>query len=59
VSRGGRLFFLGVGGGAANVAHAVNDFRKLAGFEAYASTDNVAELTALTNDEGWDGAFAE
>ena len=57
--RGGRLFFLGVGGGAANAAHAVNDFRKLAGFEAYAPTDNVAELTARTNDEGWDGVFAE
>jgi len=57
-SGGGRLFFLGVGGGAANASHAVNDFRKLAGFEAYAPTDNVAELTARTNDEGWDGVFA-
>ena len=56
--RGGRLFCLGVGGGAAHASHAVNDFRKLAGFEAYAPTDNVAELTARTNDEGWDSAFA-
>src|SRR4029450_6278179 len=52
--RGGRLFVLGVGGSAANASHAVNDFRKLAGFEAYAPTDNVPELTARTNDEGWD-----
>ena len=58
-ARGGRLFFLGVGGGAAHAAHAVNDFRKLAGFEAYAPTDNVAELTARTNDEGWGGVFVE
>jgi D-sedoheptulose 7-phosphate isomerase len=57
-TRGGRLFFLGVGGGAAHASHAVNDFRKLAGFEAYAPTDNVSELTARTNDEGWDGVFA-
>src|SRR5579863_2372414 len=57
-ARGGRLFFLGVGGGAAHASHAVNDFRKLAGFEAYAPTDNVAELTARTNDEGWDTAYA-
>jgi D-sedoheptulose 7-phosphate isomerase len=57
-ARGGRLFFLGVGGGAAHASHAVNDFRKLAGFEAYAPTDNVAELTARTNDEGWDTVFA-
>ena len=57
-NRGGRLFFLGVGGSAANCSHAVNDFRKLCGFEAYAPTDNVAELTARTNDEGWDGVFA-
>jgi D-sedoheptulose 7-phosphate isomerase len=57
-ARGGRLFFLGVGGGAAHASHAVNDFRKLAGFEAYAPTDNVAELTALTNDEGWPSVFA-
>jgi D-sedoheptulose 7-phosphate isomerase len=56
-SRGGRLFVLGVGGGAANASHAVNDFRNLAGFEAYAPTDNVAELTARTNDEGWAGTF--
>jgi D-sedoheptulose 7-phosphate isomerase len=55
--RGGRLFVLGVGGGAANASHAVNDFRKLAGFEAYAPTDNVAELTARVNDEGWPSAF--
>ncbi len=55
--RGGRLFFLGVGGGAANCSHAVNDFRKLAGIEAYAPTDNVSELTARTNDEGWDSVF--
>ena len=57
-ARGGRLFFLGVGGGAAHASHAVNDFRKLAGFEAYTPTDNVSELTARTNDEGWDTAFA-
>jgi D-sedoheptulose 7-phosphate isomerase len=56
--RGGRLFFLGVGGSAANCGHAVNDFRKLAGFEAYTPTDNVSELTARTNDEGWDTVFA-
>ncbi len=56
--RGGRLFFLGVGGSAANCSHAVNDFRKLAGFEAYTPADNVAELTARTNDEGWDTVFA-
>jgi D-sedoheptulose 7-phosphate isomerase len=55
--RGGRLFFLGVGGGAGNCGHAVNDFRKLAGFEAYAPTDNVSELTARTNDEGWETVF--
>jgi D-sedoheptulose 7-phosphate isomerase len=57
-ARGGRLFFLGVGGGAGHASHAVNDFRKLAGFEAYAPTDNVSELTARTNDEGWDTVFA-
>ena len=57
-SQGGRLFFLGVGGSAGNCSHAVNDFRKLAGFEAYAPTDNVSELTARTNDEGWDTVFA-
>jgi D-sedoheptulose 7-phosphate isomerase len=56
--RGGRLFFLGVGGSAGNCSHAVNDFRKLAGFEAYAPTDNVSELTARTNDEGWETVFA-
>ncbi len=55
---GGRLFFLGVGGGAGHAGHAVNDFRKIAGFEAYAPTDNVSELTARTNDEGWDTTFA-
>src|SRR5579863_8919802 len=57
-SRGGRLFFLGLGGGAGHASHAVNDFRKLAGFEAYAPTDNVSELTARANDEGWDTVFA-
>ena len=56
-ARGGRLFVLGVGGGAANASHAVNDFRKIAGLEAYAPTDNVAELTARVNDEGWASAF--
>jgi D-sedoheptulose 7-phosphate isomerase len=54
---GGRLFILGVGGSAANASHAVNDFRKLAGIEAYAPTDNVSELTARTNDEGWATVF--
>ena len=54
---GGRLFILGVGGSAANASHAVNDFRKIAGMEAYAPTDNVSELTARTNDEGWSGVF--
>jgi len=54
---GGRLFILGVGGGAANASHAVNDFRKICGLEAYAPTDNVSELTARTNDEGWAGVF--
>src|ERR1700681_3738863 len=58
-ARGGRLFFLGVGGGAGNCSHAVNDFRKIAGIEAYAPTDNVSELTARTNDEGWDTVFVE
>ena len=57
-ARGGRLFILGVGGSAANASHAVNDFRKLCGFEAYAPTDNVSELTARTNDEGWATTFA-
>jgi D-sedoheptulose 7-phosphate isomerase len=56
--RGGRLFVLGVGGSAGNCSHAVNDFRKLCGIEAYAPTDNVSELTARTNDEGWDTVFA-
>lgn len=56
--RGGRLFFLGVGGSAGNCSHAVNDFRKLCGIESYAPTDNVSELTARTNDEGWDTVFA-
>jgi D-sedoheptulose 7-phosphate isomerase len=55
---GGRLFVLGVGGSAANASHAVNDFRKLAGIETYAPTDNVAELTARTNDEGWSTVFS-
>src|SRR5215218_10929009 len=55
---GGRLFILGVGGSAGHAGHAVNDFRKLCGFEAYAPTDNVSELTARTNDEGWDTTFA-
>ena len=54
---GGRLFILGVGGGAANASHAVNDFRKICGLEAYAPTDNVSELTARINDEGWAGVF--
>lgn len=55
---GGRLFVLGVGGSAANAAHAVNDFRKLCGIEAYAPTDNVSELTARANDEGWESIFS-
>jgi len=57
--RCGRLFILGVGGSAANASHAVNDFRKIAGLECYAPTDNVSELTARTNDEGWSTVFAE
>jgi len=57
--REGRLFILGVGGSAANASHAVNDFRKICGFECYAPTDNVSELTARTNDEGWPTIFAE
>jgi D-sedoheptulose 7-phosphate isomerase len=57
--RGGRLFILGVGGSAANASHAVNDFRKIAGLECYAPTDNVSELTARINDDGWSSAFAE
>src|SRR5436305_10457658 len=56
---GGRLFLLGVGGSAGHASHAVNDFRKICGFEAYAPTDNVSELTARINDEGFEGAFAE
>src|SRR5579859_6769563 len=56
-SSGGRLFILGVGGSAANASHAVNDFRKIAGIESYAPTDNVSELTARTNDEGWSTVF--
>src|SRR5690242_2049998 len=55
---GGRLFILGVGGSAANASHAVNDFRKIAGIEAYAPTDNVSELTARANDDGWDSIFS-
>ena len=57
--RSGRLFILGVGGSAANASHAVNDFRKIAGLEVYAPTDNVSELTARTNDEGWASVFVE
>jgi D-sedoheptulose 7-phosphate isomerase len=57
-ARGGRLFILGVGGGAGHASHAVNDFRKIAGIEAYAPTDNVSELTARINDDGWASAFA-
>ena len=56
---GGRLFFLGVGGSAGNCSHAVNDFRKIVGIEAYTPTDNVSELTARTNDEGWETVFVE
>jgi len=56
---GGRLFFLGVGGSAGNCGHAVNDFRKIVGIESYAPTDNVSELTARTNDEGWETVFVE
>src|SRR5450631_3797776 len=58
-SSGGRLFILGVGGSAANASHAVNDFRKLCGFECYSPTDNVSELTARANDEGWPTVFSE
>jgi D-sedoheptulose 7-phosphate isomerase len=57
--KGGRLFFLGVGGGAGNATHAVNDFRKIAGIESYSPLDNVSELTARINDDGWESAFAE
>jgi D-sedoheptulose 7-phosphate isomerase len=56
--RGGRLFILGVGGGAGHASHAVNDFRKLCGIESYAPTDNVSELTARTNDDGWESSFS-
>src|ERR1700736_6164696 len=59
VRAGGRLFILGVGGSAGHAGHAVNDFRKLCGFEAYAPTDNVSELTARTNDEGWETTFSQ
>src|SRR5262245_43870297 len=58
-ARGGRLFLLGVGGSAANCSHAVNDFRKLCGIESYTPTDNVSELTARTNDDGWPTVFCE
>ncbi len=58
-NQGGRLFILGVGGSAGHASHAVNDFRKICGFEAYAPTDNVSELTARINDEGWEGCFRE
>ena len=58
-NNGGRLFFLGCGGSAGNASHAVNDFRKIVGVESYAPTDNVSELTARTNDEGWDTVFSE
>jgi D-sedoheptulose 7-phosphate isomerase len=56
--RGGRIFFIGVGGGAGHASHAVNDFRKIAGFECYTPTDNVSELTARINDDGWETSFA-
>jgi D-sedoheptulose 7-phosphate isomerase len=56
--RGGRLFLIGVGGSAGHASHATNDFRKICGFEAYCPTDNVSELTARINDEGWEGSFA-
>jgi D-sedoheptulose 7-phosphate isomerase len=58
-TEGGRIFFLGVGGSAGNCSHAVNDFRKIVGIESYAPTDNVSELTARTNDEGWPTIFVE
>jgi D-sedoheptulose 7-phosphate isomerase len=58
-TNGGRIFFLGVGGSAGNCSHAVNDFRKIVGIEAYTPTDNVSELTARTNDEGWETVFVE
>ena len=56
--RGGRLFLIGVGGSAGHASHATNDFRKICGFEAYCPTDNVSELTARINDEGWEGTFS-
>src|SRR6266852_5517525 len=56
-ARGGRIFFLGVGGGAGHASHAVNDFRKIVGIEAYCPTDNVSELTARINDDGWDSSY--
>jgi D-sedoheptulose 7-phosphate isomerase len=58
-NRGGRLFILGVGGGAGNASHAVNDFRKICGIEAYTPTDNVSELTARINDDGWETSYSE
>src|SRR5579859_2803455 len=58
-NRGGRLFILGVGGSAGHASHAVNDFRKICGFEAYTPTDNVSELTARVNDDGWESSFVE
>ena len=58
-NEGGRIFFLGVGGSAGNCSHAVNDFRKIVGIECYAPTDNVSELTARTNDDGWSSVFVE
>jgi D-sedoheptulose 7-phosphate isomerase len=57
-AQGGRVFFLGVGGGAGHASHAVNDFRKIAGIECYAPTDNVSELTARINDDGWESCYA-
>lgn len=57
-ARGGRIFFLGVGGGAGHASHAVNDFRKIAGIESYAPSDNISELTARINDEGWESCYA-
>jgi len=58
-NQNGRIFILGVGGSAANASHAVNDFRKIAGIESYTPTDNVSELTARTNDEGWESVFVK
>jgi D-sedoheptulose 7-phosphate isomerase len=57
--KNGRIFFLGVGGSAANASHAVNDFRKICGIECYCATDNISEITAITNDEGWENAFVD